>query len=63
MNNYCPSQDWNDWVEMNTDHLLELLCEALSTDGDTTKQWYLVQIAKMLGYDLDWEEFEEGIPP
>ncbi len=62
--NYCPSQDWERNVEMEHDPILELLEEALYTDGGHHKQWCLIQIAKALGYtDLEWDEIDEGIPP
>ena len=63
MSSYCPSQDWERYVDMTTDHLLVLVEEALYTDGEHHKQWYLIQIAKALEYDLDWNEFDEGIAP
>lgn len=37
-----------------------LLDEGLSTDGARHKQWYMLQIAAMLGMDVSG--YEEGIP-
>ncbi len=37
--------------------------KALSTDGAHHKQWYLQQIAKMLGFDFDKCDYEKGIAP
>jgi len=50
----------------------ELCAEALMTDGAHHKQWYLEEILKALGFDLDAYEkyvtakdihWERGIPP
>jgi hypothetical protein len=44
----------------------DLILEALTTDGAHHKQWYLEQIAKVLGIDLTETrelDYEKGIPP
>jgi hypothetical protein len=47
-----------------TDTVRDLIIEGLSTDGGHHKQWYLEQIAKVLGIELTTElDYEKGIPP
>jgi len=41
----------------------ELIEEALQTDGDHHKQWYLEQIAKELEIDLSSINYDGGIAP
>ena len=42
----------------------DLIINGLSIDGEHHKQWYLEQIAKVLGIDLVTElEYERGIAP
>ena len=42
----------------------ELCISGLLTDGAHHKQWYLEQIAKVLGIELVAElEYEKGTPP
>lgn len=49
--------------------LKSLLADALYTDGEHHKQWYLWKIVELLGIDLsdewseDYPEPEEGIAP
>jgi len=42
--------------------LRNILNEALATDGEHHKQWYLHQIAKLYKIDID-EDVEQGIAP
>jgi len=49
-----------------TETVKALIMEALGTDGEHHKQWYLEQIAAVLGIDLVETrelEYEKGIPP
>ena len=41
----------------------EMLVDALQTDGEHHKQWYLEQVADELGIFLDDIDFEKGIVP
>lgn len=45
--------------------LRELIEDGLQFDGSHHKQWFLQEIAKVLGIDVDLEELggEEGIAP
>lgn len=40
----------------------ELAIEGLQTDGGHHKQWYLEEIAKTLGVDLEAVFYDPGIP-
>ena len=37
--------------------------DALVTDGEHHKQWYLYQIASLLFSDIELSEYYQGIPP
>ncbi len=41
----------------------ELLEDGIFTDGAHHKQWYLSQIAEVVGIDVEIEPGEEGIAP
>lgn len=45
--------------------LEELVLAGLSFDGSHHKQWFLEEIAKLLGYDEEYldKNFERGIAP
>ena len=46
--------------------LEQLIADALMTDGGHHKQWYLEQIAAMLGLDIpirSTDNYKKGIPP
>lgn len=40
----------------------EIVEEAVFTDGEHHKQWYLVQIGDIIGIDVDLEEEDKGMP-
>ena len=40
-----------------------LVENALLTDGDHHKQWFLWQIAEVVGVDIDPDNVEEGVAP
>lgn len=42
--------------------LKELIEGGLSTDGAHHKQWYLEQIAELMGIKIKKDDYEEGIP-
>ena len=48
-----------------TETVKTLILNGLITDGAHHKQWYLEQIAKILGIDLKEElhGYEKGMPP
>jgi len=47
-----------------TETVKDLIIEGLTTDGAQHKQWYLEQIAKVLGIELVAElQYEEGKAP
>ena len=47
-----------------TETVKDFILEALTTDGSEHKQWYLEQIAKVLGIELVAElQYEKGMPP
>ncbi len=48
-------------VESTMNDLADLVIAGLNTDGAHHKQWYLYQIAELLGLEL--EECDEGIAP
>lgn len=41
----------------------ELVSDGLQTDGGHHKQWYLAQIAKIVGIDIELDEEDMGIAP
>jgi hypothetical protein len=43
--------------------LEDLFVEALTTDGAHHKQWYLEEISKLLGIEIDDSIYEKGIAP
>lgn len=49
--------------EEQIEKVKQLCIEALQTDGDHHKQWYLEQILKALDVDTSTIEFEKGIAP
>jgi hypothetical protein len=53
--------DWKEYVENST--VEELIIEALQTEGEYHKQYFLVQIAKKLGISLSHVKHDKGIPP
>jgi uncharacterized protein YodC (DUF2158 family) len=63
-------EDKTNIVNINIDEIKELLPEALTTDGEHHKQWYLEQIANLIDIDIvnqakvDMEEYyKNGIAP
>jgi hypothetical protein len=49
-----------------TNTVKDLIFDALTTDGEHHKQWYLEQIAAVLGIPLTEMrelDYEKGIPP
>jgi hypothetical protein len=49
---------------MTEETVKDLIICALTTDGEHHKQWYLEQIAKVLGIELVAElDYEKGIAP
>lgn len=40
-----------------------LIEAALLTDGDHHKQWYLYQIADVIGVDIDLRNISDGVAP
>ena len=48
---------------MKMSEIRELVIDALITEGGHHKQWYLIQIAKKLGIDLNEYDIEEGVAP
>ena len=47
-----------------TETVKDLIIEGLTTDGAHHKQWYLEQIANVLGIELVAElQYEKGMPP
>ncbi len=53
--------DWDEYVKNST--VEELIIEALQTEGEQHKQYFLVQIAKKLGISLSHVQHDKGIPP
>lgn len=53
--------DWNEHIQNST--VEELIIEALQTEGEHHKQYFLVQIAKKLGISLSHVEHDKGMPP
>jgi hypothetical protein len=46
------------------DTVKDLIIGALTTDGECHKQWYLEQIAAVIGIELVSElQYEKGMPP
>jgi len=52
------------WRVMPDQTVKDLIVAGLTTDGEAHKQWYLEQIAELLGVSL-WDrlEYEPGVPP
>jgi hypothetical protein len=52
-----------DFPEFMTEHerLEQLIGDAVTTDGDHHKQWYLEEIAKV--FDIELPEHQPGIAP
>ena len=55
---------------MDSTRILDLVLEGLATDGGHHKQWYLEQIAEVLGCDRDTlhklapeYDWEDGVAP